>query len=107
MLFKQDDVIYNTSLDEASQVVDSCQYLTEEESMIDPTMISIVENTRLGLDIIKVEDLVDYATSTGQYGFHEAVNDICLANNVDPNTIAFSVSDVAVLEDTELAESKL
>ena len=48
MLFKQDDVIYNTSLDEASQVVDSCQYLTEEESMIDPTMISIVENTRLG-----------------------------------------------------------
>ena len=72
MLFKQDDVIYNTSLDEASQVVDSCQYLTEEESMIDPAMISIVENTRLGLDIIKVEDLVDYATSTGQYGFHRA-----------------------------------
>lgn len=105
MLFKQDDVIHNTSLDEASQVVDSCQYLTEEESMIDPTMISIVENTRLGLDIIKVEDLVDYATSTGQYGFHEAVNDICLANNVDPNTIAFSVSDVAVLEDTELADT--
>ena len=107
MLFTENDVstLYNTSLNEASQVVDSCQYLTEEESIIEPSMISIVENTRLGLDIMKVEDLIDYATSSGQYGFHEAINDICLANNVDPNTIAFSVSDVAVLEDAELADT--
>lgn len=103
MLFKQDDLC----VDDVTAVFESCDYLTEEESQYFPSMVSIRENTRLGLNIIKVEDLVEYAMYNGITEASEAISNICEANGVDISTIGFSVDDVSVLEDTEMADTAL
>ena len=105
MLFKQDEL--NSAIDEASRLLDNSSYLTESESVYDPTMVAIRENSRLGLNIIRLEDLVEYAQCNGISDAGYAIDSICEANQVDMYTLAFSIDEVSAIYDPEMADTAL
>ena len=66
----------------------SLPYLTEEETLIDASMIPLVENTRLGCFIVRLEDLNKLDES-----YNNALYCISKHNNVDIDNIAVSIKD--------------
>lgn len=102
MLYRQSEI---STTDIADQLMKSCYYLTEAESEYLPSMVSIIENKSIGCNTIRVEDLVEYSLSTGNIVFTESIQNICEANGVSSSNIAFTVSDVSILEDIEVADT--
>lgn len=104
MLYTADEM-RTSFLDEAMAILEGANYLSEEESRYYPQMVPIRENTRIGRNFIRVEDLVEYSLSNGISDGAYALGQICEAANVDPQTIAFSVDEVSILEDSEMEDT--
>lgn len=94
-----------TSLNEATAFLNNSEYLTEAESAYYPAMVPIRENKRLGLNMIRLEDLVEYATSNGITDGGYAISSVCEASGIDPSSVGFSVDETSILEDYEMAET--
>ena len=94
-----------TSLDEATELLSNASYLTESESRYYPEMVPIRENARIGKNLVRVEDLVEYALSNGIPDGGVALEQICEASQVDKDTIALSVDEVSILEDSNMEET--
>ena len=92
-------------LDEAMAILEGANYLSEDESKYYPHMVPIRENARIGRNLIRVEDLVEYSLSNGINDGAYALGQICEAANVDPQTIAFSIDEVSILEDSEMEDT--
>lgn len=104
MLYTADEM-KTSFLDEAMAILEGANYLSEEESRYYPQMVPIRENTRIGRNLIRVEDLIEYSLSNGISDGAYALGQICEAANVDPQTIAFSVDEVSILEDSEMEDT--
>lgn len=94
-----------TSLDEATELLSNASYLTESESRYYPEMVPIRENARIGKNLVRVEDLVEYALSNGITDGGVALEQICEASQVDKDSIALSVDEVSVLEDSNMEDT--
>lgn len=105
MLFRHNDL--GSALDKASQLLEDSSYLTDAESTYHPSMIPIRENSRLGKNIIRLEDLVEYSIDNGITDGGYAVNSVCEANMVDADTIAFSIDEVSAIVDPEMADTAI
>lgn len=90
--------------EECNFLDDSC-YLTEQESLFYPAMVPIVENTRLGLNLIKLEDLVDYSMSNGITDAGYAISNVCEASNIDISTVGLYVNETSVIADPEMEDT--
>ena len=97
--------VLGSSLNEATSFLDNSYYLTEQESAYYPAMVLIRENSRLGLNLIRLEDLVDYSLANNITDSGYAINSVCEASNVDVGTIALSVDEVSILEDVDMADT--
>lgn len=104
MLFKQSELT-GSCLDEAIQLIDNSSFLFESESFYHPSMVSVRENQRLGLNLIKMEDLVEYSLANGICDAEEAVRSVCEENSIDLNTIGFSVNETSIITDPEMADT--
>ena len=104
MLYTADEM-KTSFLDEAMAILEGANYLSEEESRYYPQMVPIRESTRIGKNLIRVEDLIEYSLSNGINDGAYALGQICEAANVDPQTIAFSVDEVSILEDSEMEDT--
>lgn len=103
MLFKQSEL--DTALGEASRLLEGSSYLTDAESAYHPSMLPIRENSRLGLNMIKLEDFVEYALDNGISDAGYALNSVCEANDVEPDTIGFSIDEVSAIYDDEMTDT--
>lgn len=103
MIIKENEL--GTSLNEATAFLNNSEYLTEAESAYYPAMVPVRENKRLGLNIIRLEDLVEYAMDNGITDGGYAISSVCEASGIDPASVGFSVDEVSILEDTEMAET--
>ena len=103
MLFKQSEL--DSALDEASRLLEGSSYLTDAESVYHPSMLPIRENSRLGLNMIKLEDFVEYALDNGISDAGYALNSVCEANDVEPGTIGFSIDEVSAIYDDEMTDT--
>ena len=92
-------------LDEAMAILEGANYLSEEESRYYPQMVPVRENARIGKNFIRVEDLIEYSLSNGINDGAYALGQICEAANVNPQTIAFSIDEVSILEDSEMEDT--
>lgn len=88
-----------------ASVLESLQYLTEAESKYDPCMVSIKNSRRLDQDMIRLESVRDYVLDSGINNVVDVIHNICEANLISTNKIAFMVNEASLYEDDELADT--
>ena len=86
-------------------VLESLQYLTEAESKYDPCMVSIKNSRRLDQDMIRLESVRDYVLDSGINNVVDVIHNICEANLISTNKVAFMVNEASLYEDDELANT--
>lgn len=86
-------------------VLESLCYLTEAESKYDPCMVSIKNSCRLDQDMIRLESVRDYVLDSGINNVVDVIHNICEANLISTNKIAFMVNEASLYEDDELANT--
>ena len=86
-------------------VLESLQYLTEAESKYDPCMVSIKNSRRLDQDMIRLESVRDYVLDSGINNVVDVIHNICEANLISTNKVAFMVNESSLYEDDELANT--
>ena len=89
---------YNV-LDEAFAIMDEAVYLTEEESLLSPIAVPVVENSRIGMPVVNFADVERISEENG-ISYNEAVESIAYANDLDD--IAVAVPDYKLIIDPEL-----
>ena len=88
-----------------ASVLESLCYLTEAESKYDPCMVSIKNSCRLDQDMIRLESVRDYVLDSGINNVVDVIHNICEANLISTNKIAFMVNEASLYEDDELANT--
>ena len=88
-----------------TSVLESLQYLTEAESKYDPCMVPIKNSRRLDQDMIRLESVRDYVLDSGINNVVDVIHNICEANLISTNKIAFMVNEASLYEDDELANT--
>ena len=104
MLYSDRDLRAN-SINNVSRLLENASYLTEQECIYYPDMVPIRENKRLQRDIIRLEDFIDYSLANGITEGGYALSQICEASGIEPDTVAFSVDEVSILEDVEMDDT--
>ena len=89
----------------SASVLESLCYLTEAESKYDPCMVSIKNSRRLDQDMIRLESVRDYVLDSGINNVVDVIHNICEANLISTNKIAFMVNEASLYEDDELANT--
>ena len=101
MLFSVNQLAPPTSV----SVLESLCYLTEAESKYDPCMVPIKNSRRLDQDMIRLESVRDYVLDSGINNVVDVIHNICEANLISTNKIAFMVNEASLYEDDELANT--
>lgn len=103
MVFSESQLSYNFGsynvLDEAFSIMDEAVYLTEEESLLSPIAVPIVENSRIGMPIVNFVDVERISEERG-ISYNEAVDGIAYANNLDE--LAVAVPDYKLIIDPDI-----
>lgn len=103
MVFTESELSYNfgryNALDEAFSIMDEAVYLTEEESLLSPIAVPVVENSRIGMPVVNFADVERISEENG-ISYNEAVESIAYANDLDD--IAVAVPDYKLIIDPEL-----
>ena len=101
MLFSVNQLAPPTSV----SVLESLCYLTEAESKYDPCMVPIKNSRRLDQDMIRLESVRDYVLDSGINNVVDVIHNICEANLISTNKIAFMVNEASLYEDDELVDT--
>lgn len=96
MLFKQEDLVSNPLM-EAANILNESVYLDESESMLSPTAIPVVENSRIGANVVAFED-IDRLTEENGIDYFDAMEAIAEANDIDPKNLAVAVPEWKIIE---------
>ena len=84
-------------------LLENMSYLTEEESQYHAAMVPIVENARIGANVVALEDIMKFSESNGIDDLGYALSCVCEASGIEANTIVFSVQETSVIADAEVA----
>ena len=104
MLFSAQD-LKTTALDEATALLEGASYLSDAEAQYHPQMVPIRENARLGKNVVRVEDLVEYSLANGITDGGCALQQICEASGVDMDSVVFSVDETSILESVDMEDT--
>ena len=88
-----------------ASVLESLSYLPEAESKYAPCMVSIKNSRRLDQDMIRLESVRDYVLDSGINNVVDVIHNICEANLISTNKVAFMVNEASLYEDDELANT--
>lgn len=102
MIFSNHD---NGILDEATSIVGSSKMLIHENTGYFPELVIIRESKEKNCNIIRIEDLVEYATSNGITNGTQAIINVCEASDVKPSTISLSLDEVNAYADQEMLDT--
>ena len=75
-------------------LLESMQYI---EPVNSPAMVPVVENARIGANVVALEDIMKFAESNGIEDLGYALSCVCEASNVDKSTIAFSIQEENII----------
>ena len=84
-------------------LLENMSYLTEEESQYHAAMVPIVENARIGANVVALEDIMKFSESNGIEDLGYALSCVCEASGIEANTIAFSVQEESIILGEEAA----
>ena len=92
-------------LDEATAIVGSTKMLIHENTEYFPELVIIRESREHNTNIIRIEDLVEYATSNGITNGTQAIINVCEASDVYPSTVSLSLDEVNAYADQEMLDT--
>ena len=72
-------------------LLESMQYIVEPVNS--PAMVPIVENARIGANVVALEDIMKFSESNGIEDLGYALSCVCEASGIEANTIVFSVQE--------------
>ena len=75
-------------------LLESMQYI---EPINSPAMVPIVENARIGANVVALEDIMKFSESNGIEDLGYAITMVCEASDVDKSTIAFSIKEESLI----------
>ena len=82
-------------------ILDECMYLTKDESTIYPQEIPIIENSRIGYNIVRFNDIESFMEDSN-LSLNDAMYILAESNNIDPNDIAISIPEEDIIAYPEL-----
>lgn len=103
MIFKDS----TATLDESTNVVGNSLLLKESESEYYPEMVPIRESDTFNTNIIRIEDLCEFALTNGINDASDAIFKVCESNHIPTDTISLSIDEVSALSDDELADTAI
>lgn len=92
-------------LDEATAIVGSTKMLIHENTEYFPELVIIRESREYNTNIIRIEDLVEYATSNGITNGTQAIINVCEASDIYPSTVSLSLDEVNAYADQEMLDT--
>ena len=92
-------------LDEASAIVGSSKTLFHENTEYFPELVIIRESKEYNTNIIRIEDLVEYATSNGITNGTQSIINVCEASDVHTSTVSLSLDEVNAYADQEMLDT--
>lgn len=92
-------------LDEASAIVGSSKTLFHENTEYFPELVIIRESKEYNTNIIRIEDLVEYATSNGITNGTQAIINVCEASDIHTSTVSLSLDEVNAYADQEMLDT--
>lgn len=91
-------------LEEASIVLDKMLPI-EENTEYYPELVPVFEDYEHATNIIRIEDLVEYATSNGIINGTQAIINVCEASDVHTSTVSLSLDEVNAYADQEMLDT--
>ena len=101
MLFTEAELYTGTNFE---SILSEAVYLTEDESMIKPKAIPVVENKRLGAAVVDFKDISALAEDYG-ISYIDAMGVVAEANSLETSSLAVSVDEAEIIESPYLVES--
>lgn len=103
MLFKPEDLMTKSydPIQEAADILNESVYLDESESILSPVTIPVVENARIGANVVAFADVERLAEDHGA-DYIEAMQAIAEANEIDMDHLAVSVPEWKIIADPEV-----
>ena len=95
MLFRQSDLAYDP-IQEASNILNESVYLDESESILSAKAIPVVENSRIGAYVVRLEDIATFSEDHGM-NYMDAMSSIAESNDIDTNNLAVSVKETTIM----------
>ena len=95
MLFKQSDLKFST-IQEASNILNESVYLDESEAVVSAKAIPVVENSRIGAYVVRLEDIATFSEDHG-VSYNNAMSVIAEANSIDIDHLAVAVKETTIM----------
>lgn len=86
-----------------SKLLESIDYLIEDESSYPAAKVPVRENERFGYTIA-LEDINEFCESNGINDMGYAVQQICDSSGINPSDVVFSVNEDSVIADQETSD---
>ena len=98
MLFKQEDLVTENydPIQEATDIINESVYLEEEESITPVQYIPVVENKRIGANVVKFED-IDRITEEYSVSYLDAMEAVAEANEISMDELAVAVPEWRII----------
>ena len=100
MLFKQSDLSYN-SIQEASNILNESIYLDESESILSTKAVPVVENSRIGAYIVRLEDIATFSEDHG-VSYMDAMSSIAESNGIDMDHLAVAIKETTIMANPDI-----
>ena len=102
MLFKQENLVQEADpIQEAADILNESVYLTEEESLLNVDTVPVVENKRLGTNIVAFADIERLAEDFDAT-YLDAMQTVAEANEISMDELAVSVPEYEIIADPEI-----
>lgn len=103
MLFKPEDLVTESydPIQEAADILNESVYLDESESLLSPVAIPVVENARIGANVVAFADVERLAEDHG-VDYIDAMVGIAEANGIEMDKLAVSVPEWKIIANPEV-----
>ena len=95
MLFKQSDLAYDP-IQEANNILNESVYLDESEAVVSAKAIPVVENSRIGAYVVRLEDIATFSEDHG-VSYMDAMSSIAESNGIDMDYLAVAVKETTIM----------
>jgi hypothetical protein len=76
-------------------ILESISYMEPQDYNV--LAVPVIENSRIGANVVALEDIMKFAESNGIEDLGIALNVVCEANSISKSTIAFSIQETSLI----------
>ena len=103
MLFKQEDLVQEQVdlIQEATDIINESVFLEDDESITPVEYVPVVENKRIGANVVKFED-IDRITEEYSVSYLDAMEAVAEANEISMDELAVAIPEWRIIANPEI-----